>query len=180
VSVTAKEVVDFWRDSGPERWFSKDETFDDMCEMAFEDAYDEAARGDLDDWMADAQGALALVLLLDQMPRNMFRGTAKVFAADTKAREVADHAIAQGFDAQVEDILRPFFYLPFSHSEDPADQERAVELNRGLGTPDADKWALHHQSIIQKFGRFPHRNEVLGRESTPEEKAWLDEGGFKG
>lgn len=180
MNVTAREVVDFWRDAGPERWFGKDETFDDMCEMAFEHAMDDAAAGKGAAWMDSAEGALALVLLLDQMPRNIHRGSAKAFAYDAHARRYAAEAVDRGYDAEVEPALRMFFYLPFEHSEDIADQERSVELHRNLDGEDAGKWAVLHKDIIERFGRFPHRNAVLGRKTTPEEQAWLDAGGFKG
>lgn len=180
MSVTPREVVDFWRDAGPGRWFGNDETFDDLCEMAFEDAHEQAAERMFDDWMDSAEGALALVILLDQIPRNIYRDSARAYATDPLAREVAERAIAQGFDAQVDDELRMFFYLPFMHSEDPEDQQRSLELSDNLAGPDADRWAVHHHGIIEKFGRFPHRNAVLGRESTPEERAYLDKDGFKG
>ncbi|AWV08652.1 DUF924 family protein [Marilutibacter maris] len=180
MNVTAKEVVDFWRDAGPERWFAKDETFDDMCEMAFEDAMDDAAAGKGEAWMKSAEGALALVLLLDQMPRNIHRGTARAFAYDEIARRYAGEAVDRGYDAEIDPALRAFFYLPFEHSEDIGDQERSVELHRNLEGEGADKWAVLHKEIIERFGRFPHRNAVLGRDTTPEEQAWLDAGGFKG
>ncbi|KAB8189928.1 DUF924 family protein [Lysobacter maris] len=180
MNVTAKEVVDFWRDAGPERWFAKDETFDDMCEMAFEDAMDDAAAGKGEAWMKSAEGALALVLLLDQMPRNIHRGTARAFAYDEIARRYAGEAVDRGYDAEIDPALRAFFYLPFEHSEDIGDQERSVELHRNLEGEGADKWAVLHKEIIERFGRFPHRNAVLGRDTTAEEQAWLDAGGFKG
>jgi uncharacterized protein (DUF924 family) len=119
------------------------------------------------------------VIVLDQFPRNMFRGEARIYAADPLAREIAARAISRGFDLQVPD-LRKFIYLPFEHSEYPADQERCVDLNRSSGDADALKWAEHHADIVRRFGRFPHRNAVLGRESTAEEQAFLAEGGFAG
>jgi uncharacterized protein (DUF924 family) len=120
------------------------------------------------------------VILLDQFSRNIFRGDPRTWAADPLARAVADRAIARGFDHAVALELRRFFYLPYMHSEDPADQERSVALNRSLGDPDSVKWAEHHRDVITRFGRFPHRNAVLGRKSTPEEQRFLDEGGFGG
>jgi uncharacterized protein (DUF924 family) len=118
--------------------------------------------------------------VLDQFPRNMFRDSARAFAADPLARTVASRAIARGFDQGVTLAERSFFYLPFEHSEELADQERCVALNRASGDADALKWAEHHADIIRRFGRFPHRNGVLGRVTTPEEQAFLDAGGFAG
>jgi uncharacterized protein (DUF924 family) len=126
------------------------------------------------------ESARALVIVLDQFPRNMFRGTARSFATDTLARAVAERAIAEGFDRKVALPELQFFYLPFEHSEDLADQERAVTLMAATGDADLLKWAKLHADIIRRFGRFPHRNAMLGRTSTPEEQAFLDGGGFRG
>ena len=126
------------------------------------------------------EGALALLILLDQFPRNMFRGAARAFATDPLARAIAAGALLKGFDAQVPPEMRGFFYLPFMHSEDLADQERCVALYQAAGDADGLKWAQEHADIIRRFGRFPHRNAVLGRASTPEEQAFLDSGGFAG
>ena len=131
-------------------------------------------------WDDSAEGALALLIVLDQFPRNMFRGSARAFAADPLAREVATRAIARGFDQQVAVAERSFFYLPFEHSEVLADQERCIALNRASHDADALKWAEIHADIIRRFGRFPHRNAVLGRATTAEEQAFLDGGGFAG
>ncbi len=180
MSVTAKEVVDFWLDAGPERWFERSEAFDDMCEMGFEDAHQQAAKHQLDDWMQTAEGSLALVILLDQIPRNIYRASAQTYATDPLARQVAGHALERGFDSQVDPELRLFFYLPFLHSEDLVDQERSLELHSSLDSAGADKWAVHHHRIIERFGRFPHRNRLLGRETTPEEQKYLDADGFEG
>lgn len=172
------EVTHFWHDAGPRRWFSKDSTFDDMCELSFEHACDQAAEGKLDGWMESADGALALMLLLDQLPRNIHRGTPKAYAADPHARQRAAQAIDLGFDQQVDELMRQFFYTPFMHSEDMADQERAVQLYAAMDDDDSAKWAIHHHRIIEQFGRFPHRNTILGRDSTNEEQTWLNNGGF--
>jgi uncharacterized protein (DUF924 family) len=176
-----QEVVAFWRDAGRERWFTKDESFDALCRERFLATYEAAARGDLNDWELVPEGALAVVLLLDQFPRNMFRGTRRVYQTDATALDVAERAIERGFDSQVEPALRGFFYLPFEHSESAADQERSVALQEARGNADGLTWARHHQEIVTKFGRFPHRNAILGRESTPEELAYLaQEDAFKG
>jgi uncharacterized protein (DUF924 family) len=173
------DVVTFWRDAGPARWFRKDETFDREFRDRFLAAHEAAARGELDTWSATAEGALALSILLDQFPRNAFRGTARMFATDAKAREIARRAIAAGFDTEVDKDLQQFFHLPFMHSENLADQDYAVELAERT-SPDSRKWAVLHRDIIVRFGRFPHRNSLLGRATTPDEQKFLDEGGFGG
>jgi len=180
VDVTPADVVEFWREAGPERWFGGGAAFDARCRERLLDAHMAASRAELEAWNRDADGALALVLLLDQIPRNVFRGSAHVYATDPMARGVAERAIGHGFDMQVEPALRPFFYLPFMHSEAMLDQQRSLELYRSLDQPGADKWAVHHHRIIERFGHFPHRNRLLGRATTPAEQAFLDEGGFGG
>jgi uncharacterized protein (DUF924 family) len=178
--VSAADVLTFWRAAGPKKWFTKDEAFDAEIRQRFLATYEAAAAGQLAAWEESADGALALLLVLDQFPRNMFRNNARAFAADARARAVADRAIARGFDGATPLAERSFFYLPFEHSEDIADQERCIALCRASGDADALKWAELHADIIRKFGRFPHRNAVLGRATTPEEQAFLDGGGFKG
>ena len=176
---SAHEVAAFWRDAGPSRWFTKDEAFDAEFKARFEAAHHAAATGALDTWASDAEGALALLVLLDQLPRNGWRGSAHMFATDGKARAIARAAIEAGLDRQVEDALRPFFYLPFMHSESLEDQERSVALNASLDA-NTQRYAVLHRDIIARFGRFPHRNRMLGRETTAEEQAFLDQGGFAG
>ena len=175
----AADVVDFWRVAGAEKWFGKDAAFDADFRDRFLAAHEAAASGALDSWAETADGALALMILLDQFPRNAFRGTARMFATDAKALVLADAAIGAGLDAEVEPALRAFLYLPFEHSEALADQDRAVALFRPLGA-DLLHWAEVHRDIIVRFGRFPHRNAVLGRSSTVEELAFLESGGFAG
>lgn len=177
---TPAEVVTFWRDAGPKRWFSKDSAFDDDIRQRFLGQHEDAAAGKLSGWETTAEGALALLILLDQFPRNMFRGQARAFATDPLARAIAAGALVRGFDAQAPDGMRGFFYLPFEHSENLADQERAVAFYKAVGDADGLKWAEIHADIIRRFGRFPHRNAALGRASTPEERAFLDGGGFAG
>jgi len=177
---SAAEVISFWRDAGPDRWFTKDAAFDGQIRERFFDTYEAAAAGKLSGWEGDAQGALALLILLDQFPRNMFRGDARAFATDPLARAVAAGAIVRGFDSQVPADLRSFFYLPFEHSEDLADQERGIAFYKASGDADGLKWAEIHADIIRRFGRFPHRNAVVGRATTPEEQKFLDDGGFSG
>ena len=177
---SATEVVTFWQAAGPDRWFTKDDAFDKEIREQFFDTYEAAAAGKLSDWEQSAQGALALLILLDQFPRNMFRADARAFATDPLARAITAGAIVRGFDSQLPKELRGFFYLPFEHSEDLADQERCIALNKAIGDAENLKWAEIHANIIRRFGRFPHRNAALGRTTTPEEQAFLDGGGFAG
>ena len=179
-TVSPSDVIAFWREAGPDRWFEKDTAFDEQIRARFLALHEAAAAGALSAWETSADGALALLLLLDQFPRNMFRGQARMFATDRLARAIAAGALVRGFDAQAAPDMRAFFYLPFEHSEDIADQERALMLYRAAGDADSLKWAELHADIIRRFGRFPHRNAVLGRVTTPEEQAFLDEGGFAG
>lgn len=177
---SADEIVSFWKQAGPDRWFTKDAAFDREVRERFFDTYEAAAAGKFSDWEQSARGALALLILLDQFPRNMFRGDARAFATDPLARAIAAGAIVRGFDSQVPAELRSFFYLPFEHSEHLADQERGIAFYKVLGDAENLKWAELHADIIRRFGRFPHRNAVLGRTTTPEEQAFLDDGGFAG
>ena len=177
---TPAEVVAFWRAAGPERWFKKDAAFDDDIRRRFLALYETAAAGKLSQWEQSTEGALALLILLDQFPRNMFRGQPRAFACDALARAVTAGAIVRGFDSQVEPSMRAFFYVPFEHSENLADQERGIALYKAAGDADGLKWAEIHADIIRRFGRFPHRNAALGRVTTPEEQAFLDSGGFAG
>ena len=174
------EIVTFWREVGPKGWFEKDAVLDSEIRRRFLGAHEAAAAGKLTDWEQSAQGALALLILLDQFPRNMFRGQARAFATDPLARAITAGALVRGFDSQAPAEMRSFFYLPFEHSEDLADQERGIALYKAAGDADGLKWAELHADIIRRFGRFPHRNAVLGRASTPEEQAFLDGGGFAG
>lgn len=175
----AADLVDFWRDAGPARWFARDAAFDARC-AAFVDDHHAAARGERDGWAATPDGALALVLLLDQIPRNVFRGSAHAFATDPLARRIAAAAIDAGMDRAIEPGLRVFLYLPFEHSESLADQHRAVALVEALDGAQGgtfSDYARRHRDVVARFGRFPHRNRALGRDSTPDEQAWLDAGG---
>jgi uncharacterized protein (DUF924 family) len=136
--------------------------------------------GELASWEMSDDGALALVIVLDQFPRNMFRGSAETYASDALARDVVQRAIDRGVDTRIDPTLREFLYLPFMHSEELADQIRCIALSRQAGLTESAKWAEHHAEIIRRFGRFPHRNGILGRTTTPDEQAFLDEGGFGG
>ena len=173
-----QDVLDFWlAPATRERWFDKDPDFDAEIRQNFEAAHGEALAGKLDRWLETAQGALALVILLDQFPRNMYRDTPRAFAADPKAREVTAAALARGHDLAVADQEhRMFLYLPLEHSEDAADQQRCVDLVRER-CPDTDflQWAVAHKEVIDRFGRFPHRNAILGRPNTPEEEEYLND-----
>jgi uncharacterized protein (DUF924 family) len=184
MTFTSEDVISFWTEAGPKKWFARDAAFDEQIRRRFETLHFAASRGELADWAADAAGALALLILLDQFPRNLWRGSAHAFATDPLARAIADKAVRQGLDQQVEPTLRPFFYLPFEHSERIEDQDRCVELCRthheATGDEGTLKWAELHRDIIAKFGRFPHRNAALGRITTADEQAFLDGGGFSG
>ena len=177
---SSHDVLRFWREAGHDKWFKKDVAFDEAIRRRFLETYEAAAAGQLNDWEESREGALALVIVLDQFPRNIFRDSARAFAADHVARGVADRAMKFGFDLATPVEERAFFYLPFEHSEQLADQERCCALFRTTGDADLIKWAELHADIIRRFGRFPHRNAVLGRTTTAEERAFLDSGGFAG
>ncbi|MGH6726977.1 MAG: DUF924 family protein [Pseudolabrys sp.] len=177
---SAADVVSFWRAAGADRWYKKDAAFDEEIRARFLKLYEAAAAGRFAGWEQDVEGALALLILLDQFPRNMFRGSPRAFACDGQARAITAGAIVRGFDSQVEPALRQFFYVPFEHSEDLADQQRGIALYKAAGDAEGLKWAGLHAGIIRRFGRFPHRNLALGRVTTPEEQKFLDEGGFSG
>jgi uncharacterized protein (DUF924 family) len=177
---SAADVLAFWRAAGADKWFKKDAAFDAEIASRFQALWRDAAAGSLAGWEAAPESALALVIVLDQFPRNMFRAKADAFATDALARGVAERAIARGFDQKVPAAERLFFYLPFEHSENLADQERAMVLIGALGNADLSRWAELHADIVRRFGRFPHRNSVLGRPSTREELEFLDAGGFAG
>jgi len=178
------DVIGFWQAAGPQKWFRKDARFDDSIRLKFEPVHHRAARGEYDAWQGTPEGCLALLILLDQFPRNLFRGSGHAFATDPLARAIARRAVQADFDQEVDPLMRPFFYLPFEHSEDPADQALSVTLTEAhrdaTGDEETLKWAIVHRDIIARFGRFPHRNRALGRETTAEEQAFLDEGGFAG
>lgn len=180
LGVTPAEIVSFWREAGPEKWFEQDEGFDESIRLRFLPTYEAAARNELSAWEETAEGALAFVLLLDQFARNMFRGNARAFATDALARAVADRALAHGFDHATDLAMRPFFYLPFMHSEVLIDQDRCVRLYEALGDAEQLRYAREHRDVIQRFGRFPHRNRVLGRTTTPAEQTFLESDGFGG
>lgn len=174
---TARAVVSFWRAAGPARWFAKDAAFDAEFRERFLDAHFAAARGELESWLDQPESALALILLLDQYPRNAFRDTGHMFATDGLALACARRALV--FLDRIEPALRGFVCLPFMHAEDLAVQEESVTLYE-REVPASLHWAVEHRDIVRRFGRFPHRNGALGRDTTPEERRFLDNGGFAG
>ena len=181
----ADEVLAFWfgREDEPgygefrEAWFRKDPEFDQQVQERFGPLYERAAAGELDGWREEARSCLALVICLDQFPRNMFRGDGRTHATDDKALETARYALERALDRELPPFQRVFVYMPFMHSESVEDQRRSVELFRRLaerpGAPDLTSYAVGHMEIVERFGRFPHRNVILGRETTPEEAEFL-------
>ena len=169
------EILEFWFAPGmAEKWFEQDPALDREVRERLGGLYQKAAAGEFQDWRQTPEGCVALLVLLDQVPRNVFRGDPRTYATDEMARAVTGHALDQGFDAELTQDQRGMLYLPLLHSESLGDKERAVELTRPLTeNPDFYKWAVHHRDLIARFGRFPHRNEILGRENTPEEEAFL-------
>ncbi|MTH98218.1 DUF924 family protein [Roseibium sp. RKSG952] len=172
------DVLEFWWDAGESKWFSGGETFDRSCRDLFLGTVEAGLNGDLEDWFGTAHGTLALILVLDQLTRNVFRGEARAFAGDPTAQILADHAVLEGYDRAFPKNVRGFFYLPFEHAENMALQERSVDLFRRLGSQEHSYYALLHMDVIRRFGRFPHRNKVLGRATTPDEAAYLADNGF--
>jgi len=177
---TPGDIVAFWLEAGPDRWFTADPDFDALTRTRFLDAHEDAARNNLPGWDASPEGALALILLTDQFPRNMFRATPRAFATDALAVRIAERAVARAFDRAYRPPLRRFFYLPFMHAESVVLQKRCEALCAASQDAEGLQFATVHREIIEKFGRFPHRNPILGRAMTGEEQAFLDEGGFSG
>ena len=177
--MTPDDITAFWTAAGPDAWFKKDAVFDARC-RDFETAHHAAARGELSLWEERAEGALALILLLDQIPRNIYRNSAHAFATDGMAQRIAQRAIAAGHDRSTAMPLRIFFYLPLEHAEDLGQQAQCVALMEATGDAEYAKYARIHRDIIARFGRFPHRNAALGRVTAPDEQAFLDAGGFAG
>jgi uncharacterized protein (DUF924 family) len=170
-----KDLVTFWFSEPVKKlWFNSTPEFDAQLKEKYLNLVERAERGELDDWAAQAQGALALVIILDQLPLNIFRQQARSFATESKARDIAAQAVEKALDQQLDPEQKAFLYLPFMHSEHLADQDRAVELFEEAGLNENLRFAKHHRELIRRFGRFPHRNKILGRENTPEETAYLN------
>lgn len=179
----AEQITEYWiNEVGPKGWYMGGEALDTEIRERFEKHWIDAMEGAFGPWLMDAKGALAYLILTDQFPRNMFRGDARSFASDALARAAAKHAIAEGWDQKVEPQSRQFFFLPLMHSENLVDQDRSVELFR-TAMDGEDGNVIHaeaHRAVIRAFGRFPYRNEALGRETTPEEQRFLDAGAYGG
>jgi len=179
--MTPSTVLDFWFGVDRKAWFEKSPAFDEQIRQRFLPLYELGATGMLAEWRLTPAGCLALVILLDQFPRNMFRGSAKAFAADSLARDAARTILENGWDKAMTPDERMFAYLPLEHSESLVDQERCLALMTEIAvfpeTADLPKWAEAHLVIIRRFGRFPHRNAALGRASTPEEVEFLKQPG---
>jgi uncharacterized protein (DUF924 family) len=179
-NVAPAGILAFWREAGRDAWYKRNDAFDAEVRRRYLSVWEQAAAGQLAFWEASDDGALALVIVLDQFPRNIFRGTPEAFASDALAREVARRAIARGADSRIDPILLEFLYMPFMHSEHLPDQLHCVALFANTDNAENLKYAREHADIIQRFGRFPHRNGLLGRDTTAEEQAFLDGGGFAG
>jgi uncharacterized protein (DUF924 family) len=176
----AGEILGYWRSIGQEGWFRKNEAIDAAIRERFGRWHQKAANRELEDWRSSPEDCLALVILLDQFSRNMFRASAMAFAQDDYALEIATKAVDAGFDTLCDPAMAYFFHLPFMHSERIADQRRCIRLFHARGGFEAIKFARIHHDVIARFGRFPHRTAVLGRPTTPAEQAFLDSGGFSG
>ena len=177
---TAADILAFWREAGRDGWYRRDAVFDAEVRRRYLATWQQAAAGELSSWETSDEGALAQTIVLDQFPRNMFREDPATYASDALARAVAARAIDRGVDGRIDPLLREFLYLPFMHSEHLADQQRCVALFRKCDNSENLKYAEDHADIIRRFGRFPHRNRILGRPTTAEEQAFLDAGGFSG
>lgn len=179
---SADQIIEFWfSDEAKQKWFASTPAFDDALRRRFEPCWQAARDGRLLKWEQTIEGMLALIILLDQIPLNIYRGNAQAYSTEALARDIARRAIDNGYDRSLSDEQRVFLYMPFMHSEHLPDQDRAVALFENAGLRENLKFARHHRQIIHRFGRFPHRNQALGRVSTKEELAWLDsEEGFSG
>ncbi len=173
-----QDVLAFWREAGPEKWFRNDVAFDAAIADRFSALHGAAAQGILDAWAENGEGALALILVLDQFSRNLHRGSPLAFAGDSKALRIAKTALARGDDRSVPKDLQIFFYRPIEHCERLAEQRTASALTHAMGNAHFFKYAHIHHGVIRRFTRFPHRNAVLGLHTTPAEKVFLEDGGF--
>jgi uncharacterized protein (DUF924 family) len=178
--MTPDLVVSFWEQAGPQRWFFKDAAFDGALKVRFSAALNQARRGEFDNWGDTPEGALGLVILLDQVSRNINRNSPLAFAADARALRLARQWIGRGYHQKLLPPRARWFIMPFEHAEDLDAQHRGVGLFQTMGLSEMAYWAKVHLDIIARFGRFPHRNAVLGRRSTPEELVFLKSGGFAG
>jgi uncharacterized protein (DUF924 family) len=177
---TKEEILYFWfEETQPAQWFQKNDAFDQQILERFLVSYEMAEDGLCDGWNSDADGCLALCILLDQFPRNMFRGMPRSFKTDGKALLIAKHTVAKGFDQVLPPMQRRFVYLPYEHSESLSDQKKSLELFETMQSEDpmSYDYALRHYEVIERFGRFPHRNVILGRDNTPEEEEYLAQDG---
>lgn len=175
-----QDVLKFWREAGPEKWFKKDDAFDAEIADRFMPLYDRACRSELDDWAKEPDAATALILLFDQFSRNLYRNDARAFAQDGRCVRIVHDMMASGAGRKVPEDIAPFIYMPLMHSENLDDQQKCIDEMERLEKPDNVKFAKIHYDIIAKFGRFPHRNAVLGRVTTPDEEKFLADGGFSG
>ncbi|MDA8092539.1 MAG: DUF924 domain-containing protein [Betaproteobacteria bacterium] len=174
MAADCREMLDFWfSDAMRRRWFASTPKLDAEIRDRFEGLWQQAAAGTLDAWQETPEGALALVIVLDQLPRNMYRGRPESFSTAQQAVAVAKHAIEHGFDQRIGKDRLAFLFMPLMHSERLDDQDASVRLFAGAGLADNLRWAEHHRDIVRRFGRFPHRNAILGRESTREEQDYL-------
>ncbi len=172
--IEPEDIVDFWyADSTRDLWFESTPEFDRELRDRYQPTWEQARRGELGHWRDSATGCLALVILLDQFPLNMFRGQALAFATEADSREVARHALEQGFDREFDAAKKAFLYMPFMHSEELADQDLSLRLYDQPGLESNLRFARHHRDIVARFGRFPHRNAALGRDSSEAEIEYL-------
>ncbi len=174
------EILDFWLAAGPKKWWKKDDHFDAEIKRRFGGVHEAASRGELDHWAKEPDSALALIIVMDQFSRNLFRDDGRAFALDARCREIVGDVMEVGLDRKMRSEIAVFCYMPLMHSEQLEDQKTGlVEMSR-LGLEDNVKYARIHLEIIERFGRFPHRNKVLGRVTSKDEQAFLDGGGFSG
>ncbi len=174
----AAAVLEFWLQAGPKSWFARDDDFDAAMRNRFASLHEEASQGQHDDWADSPDGALALVLVLDQFSRNLFRDDARAFAQDGHALKIAKDALDRGFDKKVDPAVFVFFYMPYMHSESILDQRSCIRLFHAANKSDNMTYAIIHHHVIARFGHFPHRNQAIGRPTSPAEQRFLDDGGF--
>lgn len=174
IAINAQDILNFWYTPPmPEHWFNPTTEIDQTIHDRFAAVWEQAASGELDDWKNSAEGCLALCIILDQFPLNMFRGDPRSFATEQQAVSICKHAVAQGFDKQLSTEQAGFLYMPLMHSENRADQDESVRLFDAAGLDGNARFARHHRAIVEKYGRFPHRNAILGRESSAAELEYL-------